>query len=100
MSKHSDSVNIRRWQNVLEEGGLSRIARFSGTYLRWHSDNGEWTATASSLGNGPRVEVFRLTSHGLGNKWNSQLVHPDASPQAYAKLVETIFLQEVLREDD
>jgi hypothetical protein len=99
MSKSSENAAVSRWHNYLHVYGLIRVIYETGKRLRWQSIDGEWVATASSLGNGPRVEVFRLTAQGLGNKWNSQLVHPDDSPDRYAELVETIFLQEVLRED-
>jgi hypothetical protein len=95
--------SINRWAKYLDEQGMTGLIESTNHgILRWEPANGEWVGTVPCLTQfgRRRYEVFRLTEHGLGNKWNSQLVHPDASPDAYAKLVETIFLQEVLREDD
>jgi hypothetical protein len=98
-----ETRSINRWAKYLGEQGLTGLIESTNHgILRWKPINGDWTATVPCLTQfgRRRYEVFRLTESGLGNKWNSQLVHPDASPDSYAKLVETIFLQEVLREDD
>jgi hypothetical protein len=96
----SEARSINHWERLLRENGLIGIIMATvSKRLAWQSINGEWHAFAANLRQHPRHKVFRLTANGLGNKWNSQLVHPDDSPDRYAELVETIFLQEVLRED-